>query len=79
MSKTYIELRLGIDESLVLFELLTDFPDRPLIEVRSSAERLALMRLYGALESTLVEPFQPGYRELVESARSRLRLQSGDE
>ena len=78
MTDTVVNLQLGIDEALVLFEMLADFQSEPSLTVATSAERLALVRLHGVLEKTLVEPFRPDYRELLGAARSRLKAQSGD-
>ena len=72
-----VRLEIGRDEALVLFELLADFYSQPQIEIPTTAERLALVRLHGALEKTLVEPFRPDYGDLLNSARARLASQSG--
>ena len=77
MSAPVITLQLGVDEALVLFETLYDFYDQPSIAVPSAAERLALVRLHGALERTLVEPFRPDYQKLLEAAKTRLSAQFG--
>jgi hypothetical protein len=49
---------------LVLFEMLADFYSQPALEIPGPAERLALVRLHGALEKTLVEPFMPDFQAL---------------
>jgi hypothetical protein len=72
-----IVLRVGRAEALILFELLADFSGQPTLEIRDEAERLALFRLHGALEETLVEPLKPDYAEIVASSRSLLIQQSG--
>jgi hypothetical protein len=71
MAETVV-LKVGKDEALILFELLADFSDEPSVVVRDNAERLALARLGGALESTLVEPFMENYAEIASNARERL-------
>ena len=76
MSEKPITLTLGRDEALVLFELLAGFSNQPALEVRNGAERLALARLHGTLEKTLVEPFMENYRMIIAEARSRLTGQS---
>jgi hypothetical protein len=73
-----ITMTIGRAEALVLFEMLTDFYRQPVLEIDGPAERLALVRLYGALEKTLVEPFMPDYRALVAAARSELAIQSSE-
>jgi hypothetical protein len=77
MREEGINLPIGRAEALVLFEMLADFYSQPAIEVSSPAERLALVRLHGALEKTLVEPFMDNYRALVDEARARLIAESG--
>jgi hypothetical protein len=76
MNEKPITLTVGRDEALVLFELLAGFSNQPALEVSDAAERLALVRLHGALEKTLVEPFMENYRVMIDEARSRLTAQS---
>ena len=73
-----ISIEIDQDVALVLFELLADFYDQDALPVRDPSDRLALVRLSGALESTLVEPFQPNYKDLLEAARASLKTQFGD-
>ena len=47
MTDAVVNLQLGIDEALVLFEMLADFQRQPSLTVATSAERLALIRLHG--------------------------------
>ena len=77
VSAEQITIELGRDEALVLFELLADFHNQPVLELASGAERLAMIRLHGALERTMVEPFTPEYADLVEGARARLAKEFG--
>jgi hypothetical protein len=71
-------IEIGVDEAIVLFELLADLDtNQQALELNSPAERLALVRLHGALEQNLVESFSPDYSELLKSARSRLSEQAG--
>jgi len=70
-------LTLGKAEALVLFEMLADYQNQPCVEVRTAADKFALMSLHGALEKTLVEPFMPEYRSLVDAARSELATRAG--
>lgn len=78
VSEEAVTLTVGRAEALVLFEMLVDFYSQPALEIRGPAERLALVRLHGALEKTLVEPFRPDYRDLIAAARSELVAQSGE-
>lgn len=71
------ELTIGRAEALILFEMLADFYNQPSLVISGPAQRLALVRLHGALEKALVEPFMPGYRKLIEEAESLLTAQSG--
>ena len=54
-------MAIGKAEALILFELLADFHSQPVLKFHDNADRLALVRLHGALESTLVEPFSEDY------------------
>ena len=77
MTDSIISLEIGRDEALVLFELLADFYSQSKLDIPTAAERLALVRLHGALEKTLVEPFRKDYLTLINEARARLSAQSG--
>lgn len=77
MSDIGVNLQLGIDEALVLFETLADFHNQPPIAVPSAAEHLAFIRLHGALEQSLVEPSRPDYQERLQRAKARLKTQFG--
>jgi hypothetical protein len=77
ISQEGTNITIGRAEALVLFEMLADFYSQPSLAIGSSAERLALVRLHGALEKVLVEPFTPEYRALIEEARSSLTEQFG--
>jgi hypothetical protein len=76
--KSYFTL--GRDEALVLFELLSVFfeRDQKTLYAADSPERLALARLLGELEITLVEPFQPNYPQVLGEARERLAAQAAE-
>jgi hypothetical protein len=74
-----INISIGKPEALILFELLADFHSQPVLAFKDNAERLALVRLQGALESALVEPFSKNYNQLISDARSYLIKQWGDE
>ena len=69
---------IGKAEALILVELLFDFHSQPVLKFRDNADRLALVRLHGALESTLVQPFSEDYAALLDKARNQLLEQWGD-
>jgi len=73
------ELTFGRAEALILFEMLADVYEKSEVKISNPAQRLALVRLHGALEKALVEPFMPEYRKLVEEAESLLTAQFGAE
>jgi hypothetical protein len=75
MRDAEVNLQLGADEALVLFEMRADFRSESSLAVPSPAEGLALIRLNGALEKTLVEPLRPDYNELLQAARASLEAQ----
>jgi hypothetical protein len=72
-------LTIGRAEALVLFEMLADFHREPSLPIRNSAERLALIRLHGALEKSLVEIFAANYNSLLEEAQAKLAAQFGED
>lgn len=72
-AKNRVEVRLTPDEALVLFEFLSRYSDGDELRVEDQAEQRALWNLCCLLEKQLVEPFNPNYFELLESARNRLR------
>jgi hypothetical protein len=77
ISDESVTLIVGRAEALVLFEMLANLGFSRVLEMPGPAERLALARLHGVLEKTLVEPFMPNYQTLIEEARSKLSAQSG--
>ena len=72
MSDDNVSLTLSRDEALVLFELLAEYDREPELKLPNHPERIARVRLCGAFEKTLVEPFRPDYLDLLNAARSRL-------
>ena len=75
---TEVTVTLTSDEALVLFELLHRWEDSGEIgTVLMPGEQTALWALSGRLESTLVEPFDGNYRELLDHARQRLAERGG--
>jgi hypothetical protein len=79
MSDDVLNLEIGRDEALVLFELIADYNMEPELKLTEHAERISMNLLVGALEKTLVEPFRPDYLELVRTARARLVEQYGSQ
>lgn len=76
-----VALTLSPDEALVLFEWLHRLEDEDALDQLPGllrGERAALWALSGALERTLVEPFKPEYRLLVDEARDRLAVRYED-
>jgi len=74
-----VQVELAHDEAVVLFELLADFQYQATLSIPSTAERLALLRLGGALESVLVDPFRSDYLDILSTARRNLSEQYGSE
>jgi hypothetical protein len=67
-----VTLTIGKAEALILFELLADFQRQTALPIKDNADRLALLRVHGALESTLVKPFSKEYDQILIAARARL-------
>jgi hypothetical protein len=75
---TEVTVTLTSDEALVLFELLHRWEDSGQIDtVLMPGEQAALWALSCLLESTLVEPFEGNYHELIDQARQRLAARGG--
>lgn len=80
-----VTIELPDEDALVLFELLARHDERESasgaemtkIQIEDPAERWALLNLHGALECTLVAPFDPDYRTLVAAARKAVRVRVG--
>jgi hypothetical protein len=73
MEDTIVSLDLGRDEAMVIFELLSHFSvEDGALSLADPVNRLSLVRLHGALEKALVEPFDPRYEALLNAARTRL-------
>jgi len=67
-----IALHLDRSSALVLFELLARSAQSGRLEIAHEAERTVLAALEAELETILVEPFDPNYRDLVDKAREAL-------
>jgi hypothetical protein len=68
-----VYLRLTRAEALVLFEWLARVDAAKNLPVEDPAEEQVLWRLEGQLESALLEPLGPNYKEAVEAARKEVR------
>jgi hypothetical protein len=60
------------NESLVLFELLTQRQESGSPLSQDPADQLVLSRLQAALQRQLVAPFDPAYNSLVSDARAKI-------
>jgi hypothetical protein len=66
-------ITLNEDEALVLFEFLSHAAENaPSNGQANSAEQVVFNRVLASLESTLVQPFSPDYRELLSGAQARV-------
>lgn len=68
-----MKLELNDDQALVLFEWLSRLDEQNAFSCEDEAEEQVLWSLHGQLEKLLVAPFKQNYRELVESARERVK------
>jgi len=68
-----VHLRLTRAEALVLFDWVARLDAQKNLPVEDRAEELVLWRIEGQLESVLVEPLGPNYRDAVEAARNEVR------
>jgi hypothetical protein len=67
-----MKLELTNDQALVLFEWLSRLDESNSVSYEHEADRQVLWSLQGQLEKSLIEPFQPDYKNLVDKARSRI-------
>jgi hypothetical protein len=67
-----ITITLSRDEALVLFEFFSRFDDQDDFTLRHNAEFIAFSRISAQLDNSLVEMFDPKYRELLQAARERI-------
>jgi hypothetical protein len=69
MSEGEVLLTLSKAEALVLFEWLVSLDGSQMPPFAHPSEEKVLWKVEGQLESALVEPFAPNYRELMTQAR----------
>ncbi len=66
-------LELSKEQALVFYEWLSKFNGAEGRQFDDQAEERVLWDIEAMLESTLVEPFDPRYEELVANARQAVR------
>jgi hypothetical protein len=71
--KEKVRLELSRDEALVFFEWLTRLNKVESAEFEDQAEQRVLWDIEAMLESSLEEPLDPAYSELLAQARARVR------
>jgi len=76
MPDRLITLSIGRDEAVILFDMLAEFSTQATLPIRDEADRIALFRLHGAIESTFAELPQATYQKLLNTARLHLAQQS---
>jgi hypothetical protein len=69
----HVTLNLTRDEAIVFFEWLARFNAEEGRQFEDQAEQRVLWNLEASLESTLVEPLEPDYAQILVAARSRVR------
>ena len=72
MTEQSVTLSLSSDEALVLFDWLSRFNSSEGRHFDHPAEQRVLWNIEAMLESQLVAPLNPNYREIVSAARDRL-------
>lgn len=77
-SDVRVEIRLTADEALVLSQWIYQLEEAN-VPLGDQAVWLALYRIGGVLETTLVEIFSPNYDDMLEAARRRLLRKMGVE
>ncbi|MEO0965283.1 MAG: hypothetical protein AAFY08_09205 [Planctomycetota bacterium] len=77
MTAGSISLSLSREEALVFFEWLSRTDNDEDLDFDHSSEQAVLWLLHAQLESTLTEPFDADYAELVDQARRRVKAERG--
>jgi hypothetical protein len=72
MSEQPITLRLSSDQALVLFDWLSRFNDATNLRFDHAAEQRVLWDVEAMLESQLLVPLDPEYRNMLMMARDRV-------
>jgi len=67
-----VRINLTLDEALVLDDLLQGLGDQGVLPIVHPSQRRALWNLACLLESALVAPFKPDYRERLDAAKRNL-------
>ncbi len=57
-----------------MFGLLARFEETNALRLKSNAEFIAVSALAGRLQSALVEPFEPDYKNVVAQSAARLEV-----
>jgi hypothetical protein len=76
---TDIEVRLTVDEALVMSDWIYRLQNSSSPLVDDEAVWMPLYRIGGSLETTLAQIFAPDYKEQLEAARARLLAKLGTE
>ncbi len=72
--KDSVTVLLTREQALVLFERFARFQNVRHPRIANNAELIALSEVSAQLQSTLIEPFQESFPELLAAARARLAL-----
>ena len=72
-----VVIRLSKAEALILFDCLSRLEKSASLPCEDPAEKRVLWDMQAQLESILVEPFQPNYKELVAEARQTILAKEG--
>ena len=68
-----VVLELNNAQAIVLFEFLSRFSDKDVLEIEDDAEAKVLLGICCDLESALVEPLMEDYRIILQKAREKVR------
>lgn len=68
-----VNVELTKDEALVLFDFLSRFSSKDVLDIQDQAEKRALWNLTCVLEKVLAEPFSESWKEAISAAKERLR------
>ena len=68
-----IQIEIGKDEAVVLFEFLSRFSDKEILQIEDQSEARVLWNIHCDLEKLLAEPFAINYKEILQKSRGKVR------
>ena len=68
-----IQIEISKDEAVVLFEFLSRFSEKEILQIEDQSEARVLWNILCDLEKLLAEPFAINYKESLQKSREKVR------